>query len=1109
MLKIIKIQLLVSFLFFILIAVYSEKSIAISPSLRFQHLTIDDGLPQNSILTIAQDSSGFLWFGTEDGLTRFDGYDFKIYKHDEDNINSLSHSYISKVVADKEGILWIGTRGGGLNSFDTKTEQFTQYRVSSDNGITHDSIHSIIKDSKGNLWVGTLGGGLSYFDTQSKQFKHYQHHANNPSSLSDNNIFSIAEDEKGNLWVGTGNGLNYLNIVTGQFTHFKHHVDGKTTLSSDEVYSLTVDNKNNLWIGTRGGGLNYLDTTSKKFTRYLHQPDNLNSLSQNTVYAILEDNKGNLWLGTGDGGLNYFDLKKSKFTHYRHQSNDPNSLSHDTVFSLAEDAQGSIWIGLVGGGLNYINSNTEKFGYYRHRANDASSLSHDNVFSILEDSQGDFWVGTRGGGLNYFNTKNEQLTHYLYQQGDPNSLSHNSVYVLEEDKKGNLWIGTGSSGLNYLNRKTGQFIHYQHQPDNPNSLINNTIFALAIDAKNNLWIGTPNGISYFDSELEQFTHYRKQTENLNSLSDNTAYTLMLNSEGNLWIGTPNGLNFYDIRNQKFTHYRHQNSNTNSISNDTVYTILEDSQQNVWIGTGGGGLNRFNKKTLQFTHYNTKHGLPNNVIYGIEEDDQGFIWVSTNLGLSRMNPTTKEFINYDLGDGLQSNEFNIGASFKGKSGALFFGGINGFNRFFPEQITAYEQPLKVALTDMLLLNKSVTIGSNKTQVSRHEFTLDQAIQFTESITLGHQDNVIAFEFSALHFTNPQKNKFAYQLVGWDKTWVHTDYKNRRATYTNLPAGDYTFKVKASNTMDSWQNSNIVSLQITVLPAPWLSWWAYTIYALLLTFLLQMFIRSQRKKVLFEQNLNAQLESKVKQRTIELQDANEHLEQANAQLEELSFTDQLTGLRNRRFLLSNLPSDIELILRKYKSIRLNSKENELTETDLIFFLIDLDNFKKVNDVYGHSAGDTVLLQIKAILEHVFRETDYLVRWGGEEFLVIARFTDRTKAPELAERLRLAIERHSFEVLPDQVISKTCSIGYACFPFLKDAPTCLSWERVIDIADYCLYAAKKSNRNAWVGLENIALDQERAFTKITEQTQVSIELNLLAVKTSIDNKSMIQWD
>lgn len=1117
MLKTNKIQLFFYLIGLTLALTYSSVSCATnsaitSPFIRFQHLTIKDGLPQNSVFSIVQDSTGFLWFGTYGGLVRYDGNNLKVFKHEVDHLNSISSNTIKTIIEDSQGNLWIGTRGGGLNHFNTKNEQFTHYRhqANDPNSLSDNAVGSIIEDNQGDLWIGTFGGGLTHFDTKSDLFTHYRHQANDPNSLSHDDVRSIVEDNQGYLWIGTnGGGLNLFNPKTKQFSHYRHQVSDPNSLSHDDVMSITKDNLGNLWIGTLGGGLNYFNQTTAQFSHYRHQIANSNSLSDNNVINVIEDSKNNLWIGTSGGGLNYFDTLTKQFNHYRHQAVDSDSLSSNNILSIFEDDQGTTWVGTFGGGLNHFNSRTIKFGFVHHQASDPNSLSDTPIMKFIEDRRGDMWFGTHGGGVNRLSAKTARFTHYRHQINQTNSLSHDEVWALLEDSSGNIWIGTRGAGLNHFNIKNQQFTLYRHQANGSNSLTHDDIRVIVEDSKGHIWIGTyGGGLNRFDPNTKVFTEYRHKVNDLNSLSHDVVTSIVEDKQGNLWLGTSNGgLNRFDLKTEQFTHYRHQANNSNSLGDDSVISLLEGKQNKLWIGTASG-LNVFDKQTEIFKRYSEQPGLPNDFINSLEEDAQGYIWVSTNHGLSRFDPISESFKNYDVGDGLQSNEFNGGASFKSKSGELFFGGIKGFNRFYPDKITDDIQPAKVVITDMRLLNKSVPIvptinQMTETQVTSADtrFNLAQVIHRTKAISLTHQDNIIAFEFSALHFINPKKNQYAYQLVGWDKNWVTTEYKNRRATYTNLPDGDYTFRVKASNA-DGYWNEEGAFLQITVLPPPWKTWWAYTLYGLFLLSLVFIFIRSQQQKVFFERYLNAQLETKVIERTLALQTAND-------QLEELSLTDQLTGLKNRRFLVNNLQSDVALILRKHTENKLNNLPVALNEADLIFYLIDLDHFKQVNDMHGHGAGDLVLIQIKSILESVFRETDYLVRWGGEEFLIIARFTDRSSASELAERLRVAVEQHSFDIGQGNFITKTCSIGYASYPFLIDQPECLDWDRVVDIADHCLYAAKKSNRNAWVGLENINCLEKNIFVNITEKTQQLVDVKQLEVMSSIAEKSRLKWD
>jgi len=827
-----------------------------------------------------QDNTGFLWFGTFDGLVRYDGYDFKIFKKKSNDISSIPDNFIKIIIENSKGNFWIGTQGGGISHFNTKNEKFIHYnhQPNNVNSLSHNDVSSIIEDRLGNLWIGLRGDGFNYYNTKTQQFTHYRHKVNESNSLNNNDVSNIIENSKGNLWIATiGGGLNHFNIKTNQYTHYTHQPSNPNSISDDIVRSLFEDTSGNLWVGTRRG-LNYFNTKTKLFTHYHHKINDVNSLSSDDIRSVIEDNQGNIWVGTQDGGLNKFNKKSKHFTQYRHHNADQNSLSNDFVLSILEDRQGNFWIGTHGGGVNYYNANNEHFYHYNHLSKTSNSLSNNSIFSIIQDNQGNLWTGTNNG-LNFLNTRDKQFVHYQHQATDSNSLSHGTVWSIMEDWKGNLWIGTYGGGLNHLSTKNKIFTYYRHKENDLNSLSDDTVLSIDEDTLGNLWVGTFGGLNYINTKTDLFTHYRHKTGIQNSLSSDIVWSLFENRKGNLWIGTiGGGLNHLNTKTKQFTHYRYQANNPNSLSHDTVYSIIEDSQDQLWIGTPAG-LNLLNKKTETFERYTINDGLPNNVIYRIEEDNQGYLWLSTNRGLSRMDPKTKTFKNYDMGDGLQSNEFN-GASFKSKSGELFFGGINGFNRFYPEDIIDDIQAPKVVITDMLLLNESVPIipvdnikGKNKFFKSfsfnnKVSFSLAQVIHETKAISLTYQDNIVAFEFSALNFSNPKKNQFSYQLVGWDTDWVNTNYKNRRATYTNLPFGDYTFRVKASNA-DGYWNEEGTSLKLTVFPPPWKTWWAYTVYVLLLASFVVNYARSQRKKIHYERSLSIELELKVIERTAELE------------------------------------------------------------------------------------------------------------------------------------------------------------------------------------------------------------------------------------------------
>ena len=866
----------------------STSTLAIEPSIRFEHLSVEDGLPNSSISCSLQDSQGFIWFGTQNGLARFDGISFKIYKNNQDNPQSLSSNYIKAITEDQQGNIWVGT-DSGLNHFNPKTEQFTHYRsdAANTNSLSHDSIMAITGDQQGNIWVGTDGSGLNRFNPKTKQFTHYRYDTAILGSVSHDRITAITEDQKGNLWVGTwGGGLNRFNSKTEQFSHYRFNSSNSNSLSHDYVWAITEDQHGNLWIGTNGGGLNLFNPRSEKFSHFRYDETNHNSLSHDIIRAITIDRQGDLWLATYGGGLNRFNPEIGQFSRYLHSPANPNSLSHDSVWTIMEDQQSNLWVG-TWGGLNRYNPKTKQFSHYRHDAVNPSSLSHDSVWAIMEDQQGNLWVGT-DKGLNSFNPKNELFTHYRHDKANSNSLSQDEVVAVTEDQQGNIWAGTWGGGLNYINPRTKQFTHYRFDSENSNSLSHDFVWAITEDQHGNLWIGTNGGgLNRFNPKTEQFTHYRHDAANLNSLSHDNVMAITEDQQGNLWVGTDGGgLNQFNPEREQFVHYRYDAANSSSLSHDSVRDITEDHEGNIWIGTGNG-VTLLDKKTGHFKRYYEKDGLASNVIGNILQDNAGMIWISTINGLSRLNPGTQQFKNYDVGDGLQSNAFNIGAAIKANSGELFFGGNSGFNRFLPENIKEdFEKP-KIVLTDMLLLNQSVTINDNsvvaKDEVSSplKPFTLDKAIHLTSEITLTHLENLMSFEFSALHFTNPKKIQYAYQLEGWNDKWIKTDYKNRRATYTNLPGGEYVLRVKAANPDGVW-NEQGASLKITILPPPWKTGWAYSLYTLVLLGFVWYFIRSQRQKVVIEKSMNRLLEHKVSVRTGELEMLGDIGKELNASL-----------------------------------------------------------------------------------------------------------------------------------------------------------------------------------------------------------------------------------
>ncbi len=825
----------------------SSLESSVESSAYFDRLAIADGLSQNSVRNIVEDRQGFMWFATEDGLNRYDGYTFKVFSHDPANPGSLSNNDISRLYLDTKGRLWIGTYKGGLNRFDAETERFVVFKHDESNphSLSDNEVASIFQDSRGTLWVGTIYGGLNLLDESSGQFKHFSHDSDDPYSLSNNTIYAMSEDANGDLWFGTRGGLNHFDIRQQRFSHYKHSPSNPHSLNDDIVYALLRDSKDGLWLGT-SEGLNYFD--GKVFTSINYQ-DELSSLSKGSVVGLYEDADGMLWVASNSGGLHRYDPLKQSFVHFTHNKTDPHSLSTNSVRTIYQDSRGLIWIGTYGGGLNQFDSQKQRFGHVKHQPDNPTSLSHNLVWSFLEDSSGTLWVGT-DEGLTQYSDKVSGFVDFKHQS--PNNLNRGPVSGIQQDDAGNLWFG--ADGLFRYNPETGDLDHFKHQPSDLDSLSSDVISMLYIDKKGLLWIGTDGGgLNRFNSQQQNFTRYQHSPADPDSLSDNSISTVFEDSQGLLWVGTSDGLNRFD--GQGFVTFKHQAGNEQSLSNSNIFVITQDKNGMLWVGTSGG-LNKFDPRLQGFSHYSVQDGLANNVVYGIVEGDQGQLWLSTNKGLSMFDPITELFTNFDVNDGLQSNEFSEVAYYKSASGEVFFGGINGFNHFYPENIIDDTQLPEVVLTDFLLNNQTVPVRSMKESADNTtkspSFTLPKSINELQSLTLGHQHKLISFEFAALHFNNPLKNQYAYQLQGQDPDWIYTSAKKRWATYTNLPAGDYTLRIKASNSGGYW-NEQGKSLKITILPPWWQTRWAYGFYVLVLLGVILAFVAAHRKQVRYERSV----------------------------------------------------------------------------------------------------------------------------------------------------------------------------------------------------------------------------------------------------------------
>jgi signal transduction histidine kinase/ligand-binding sensor domain-containing protein/DNA-binding response OmpR family regulator len=796
---------------------------------RFGNIKAEQGLSTNTVFCITQDSRGFLWIGTYDGLNRYDGYNFKIYRNISSDSTSISENKIRAICEDDNGNLWIGTWGGGLNKFDRNTETFTRFMHNPEDksSLSHNSVFSIAIDRNGELWIGTAGGGLNKLEKGSNKFIRYNYNPDDDNSIGSDMIFSICKDSMGELWIASHKGgLCKYDYTNDNFLRFNHDPSDPESLSSDALVTIYEDRQSTLWIGTSDAGLNQFNPENQTFKKYYNNSSDPLSLSDNAVYSIYDCKDGNLWIGTYSGGINLFNKDTGKFIRFINYSGVPNSIGDNFVFSIFEDRSGILWLGTWNNGLFTYDSYREKFRNYSYNPNNPNGLNSNSISAIFEDSEGVVWIGTTSEGLNRFDKKENKFRHFLHDPKNPQSISSNIINSICEDKSGNIWIGTDGGGVNRLDKKSFKFTAFRNNPGEENCLSSDRITAILIDKYNKLWVGIAGGgINKYDIANNKFIKFEPDPHDPYSISEGLVYSIYEDRSGALWIGTMGGgLNKFDRQTGRFLHYQHNANDPASLSNNTVSCILEDSEGNIWVGTQGEGINKFDKSSGRFTHYKEVDGLPNNVIYGMIEDDSGNLWISTNKGLSRFNYRLNTFRNYDIEDGLQDNEFNQWSYFKSKHGTMFFGGNNGFNIFHPDSINESTYIVPVLITDFQLLHKPVSIGYD---ARLGKSILSKSIIETEMMELDHNENIISFELTAIDFHSSEKIHYAYYLEGYEKDWNYADAKKRFITYTNLNPGEYTLRVKASNKDGVW-NEEGTFLKIIISPPWWATTWAYAIY-----------------------------------------------------------------------------------------------------------------------------------------------------------------------------------------------------------------------------------------------------------------------------------------
>jgi ligand-binding sensor domain-containing protein/signal transduction histidine kinase len=821
---------------------------AYQKDIQFQNLS--EGLSQQTVTCIIQESTGYMWLGTLNGLNRYDGIGFKIFEYNPLDSTSLSHNRIFKIAEDHHGNIWIAT-SNGLNRYHRETEGFIRYYYEKDNvrSLSANLVQDVFVDSRGLVWV--IAGDLCLYNSDTEDFTRF---------TTNGNVNFIYEDRQGLLWTNYDDRLYVFDHETQTFIL----PDYLKSLTLDAT-TMVQDGQGYYWFGINNRGLlrSRLEQDSPHLDQFSDIFKSKENISDYIILALYLDSKEQLWVSCENGGLFVFDRQRELRYRFLHKPGEINSISFNSIWSVYEDRIGRMWLGTWNAGVDVIDPYIRKFIQYQFEKGE-NSLTHNQVTNFAEDDQGNLWIAMDGGGIDYFDRKRQSFVSHKHDPKDPNSLSGNAVLCLCHDDDGNLWAGTWAGGINVLKNHKQGFIHYN---DQNSILVNNNIFTILNGGDGNIFMGLwQGGLCIHNTQTNRWESYRHNPSDEKSISSDGLFSLYRDQRGSIWVGTESGLNLFK-RDQHgsgyFVHY---------ILDDTdasITSMCEDPKNNFWVGTQNG-LFLLNRDDETYKAYRKEQGLPNNEILAIQSDDDQRLWISTNNGLSCFDTEKETFRNYDTKDGLQSFQFIRNASYRTKSGEMFFGGVKGFNVFHPESVRDNPFVPSVALTDFKLFNKSLPIGGDS--------PLKKSIGVTEEITLAYNQTVFSIEFVALNFTHPEKNQHAYMLEGFEEDWNYSG-KQRNATYTNLDPGEYIFRVKAANNDGIW-NEEGASLKITITPPFWVTWWFRTLALLLIIGSAYLWYYQRMSRV---RRLNQELEEKVHKRTQALQERTDQLNQKTSALE----------------------------------------------------------------------------------------------------------------------------------------------------------------------------------------------------------------------------------
>lgn len=1007
----------------------------------FQHITQDQGMPNAIAAALAQDGQGFLWIGSPGGLSRWDGYRFRVYQADSKRADALPDNYVQALHGDARGRLWVGTTSAGLLRYDPATDGFVRYPVGGEGGLSHVSVRQMLDDGDGGLWVVTDGG----LDRLNLTDGRVEHASQGWAAAAGAQVSVLLRDRRGALWLGSAAGLFRREPGGGPLQPVS--LSPGATIQPEV---LGQDGAGRIWVGSLRHGVFVLPDDGLAPALPLHEsssPDGLDLLDASQIVGLAEVAPGEMWVATQTQGLVAVDFAQGQTRRIRHVPAWPMSLADNALRALYRDRAGLIWVATNRGLSRYDPHQTgvlTRFGVVPDGGNAFDGRFVGTEISWIQPmSDGRIWLGTHSGGVDILDAAGVRVGALRPDAGRPEAaLPPDIVLAMAPAPDGGVFIATkrGLYRADAAGRRVARVALAGRAPAA-------SVWALLADG-DELWIGgQADGLWRLDLRRGRAEAVALPAP---GLSDRRVTVLARDGQepGRLWVGTRHGLNRVDIVRRTVTRWLPGPVQMGSLSAGFITALLTDARGRLWVGSYGGGIDVLpapgQGADALPQRLGLAQGLPDGTINTLLDDRQGHVWASTDNGLARVDANTLAVTALRRAEGVAFQTYWTASAARTAQGELLFGGSGGMTVVRPDKLRAWNYRPHVLVTDVKLGGRAVPAPAGDA-----------------SLTVAPGANSLAVEFASTDFSAPERNRYAFKLEGYDADWVATDPTRRLAAYANLPPGDYRLRLRASNRDGQWGEQDL-ALPVRVLPAWHQTWWFRAAVVLALGLLMLAAVRARTRLL---QRRQRELELKVRQRTAELEALHHALEEKSAQLQMSSVTDPLTGLHNRRFLSEHIEHDLAASLRRAQEAR--AAGGQPLDTDSVFLLLDIDAFKRINDRRGHAVGDAVLVQFGARLRSVLRESDYLVRWGGEEFLAVARDTDRVRAEELAERMRAVIADTPFVLDDGSRLAVSCSIGFACMPFEFERPLGRSWQQVVNIADLGLYAAKRSGRNAWVGV------------------------------------------